>query len=439
MQIKKVIFMNIVMILTDQMHKYAMGNKRDYVHTPNIDQLATDGVVFNSAYSCSPVCGPYRGNLFTGMHTIDNRVIGNGDSLPNGVETLAESLNEAGYQTSFVGKWHLGNKGNCPIPEKLRGGFSNFIGYQCYNGFNNNVCFYDENNQEHCYHQHRTDVTTNIAIDRLKMLAENEKPFLHVVFYQAPHYPEQPSEKYEALYKDTIIPYPPNYREVDPFTPTGSPFSPRPIENDPDYQRYGNNMQEYQKLYYGMVSQIDNGVGKLMQTIDKLGIKDDTVVIFSSDHGDMQGSHGLLNKCLPYEESCGVPLIITQPNGQCGASVDTPVSTIDFYPTCLEYACQSPMESKPGRSLVPLITGEKMELDDDIPVFAEIRIGNIEDHWIMIRTKQYKMTVTVHSKQPYLLFDMLNDPYEMNNLVNEKEYAPIKKSLMNKILEWEGK
>ncbi len=420
--------MNILMILTDQMHKYAMGCMRDYVSTPNIDKMASEGVVFNNAYSNCPICGPFRANLFTGLYTSDNGVVKNGPPLPPGVETLADSFNKAGYQTSFVGKWHLGGNGNCPVPEKLRGGFERFIGYQCYNGFKKNVCFYDENDIEHRYDCHRTDATSDIGVERLKMLAADDRPFLHVVFYQAPHYPEQPSQRYEDMYRDLTIPYPPNYKETDPYIPTFSPYSPRPFENDPDYQRYGNNMQEYLRLYYGMVSQIDNGVGKLVNTLEELGIRDNTAVIFSSDHGDMQGSHGLLNKSLPYEESCGIPLVISVPGGQKSVFLDTPVSSIDYYPTCLDFAGLSPVKSKPGKSLAPLIFGTEAD-DWDRPVFAEILCRDIEKQWIMIRTRQYKMAVRAANRQPYLLFDMKNDPYEMNNLVDNKKYLSIKESL----------
>jgi len=172
-----------------------------------------------------------------------------------------------------------------------------------------------------------------------------------------------------------------------------------------------------------------------MQTLVELGIQNETTVIFSSDHGDMQGSHGLLNKCLPYEESCGVPLIITQPDGQKGISVDDLVSTIDFYPTCLEYANQPKNVSKPGRSLVPIITGKKVE---DVPVFSEIRIKSFIQ-FVMIRTTQYKMAVRLQDNQPYLLYDMQNDPYEMDNLIDKDAYASIKADLLQKVLEWETK
>jgi arylsulfatase A-like enzyme len=164
--------MNLLFIFTDQQNRYAlscMGNPN--VETPNLDRLAARGVLFRRAYSNDPVCGPFRGSLLTGQYTSRCGVVNNGDRLPSDVTTFADAFNAGGYATSWVGKWHLGGEGNRPIPEELRGGFRDFIGYQCYNGFYDNVCFYDEGNREHRFSGHRTDVTTDLALERLDTLA----------------------------------------------------------------------------------------------------------------------------------------------------------------------------------------------------------------------------------------------------------------------------
>lgn len=425
---------NIVMILTDQMHKYAMGFLREHIKTPNLDKLASEGVTFLNAYSNNPVCGPFRGNLFTGMYTCDNGVNENGDPLPD-VECLADTFNINGYETSFVGKWHLGDAGNKPIPESLRGGFKHFIGYQCFNGFINNISFYDENNEEHVYDTHRTDTTTDIGIERLKMVAGSDKPFLHVIFYQAPHYPEHPSEEFAKLYEDKNMPYPLNYKEVDPYTPTYSPYSPRPFDNCSDYQKYGNNMQEYMRLYNGMVTQIDYGIGRILDEVHRLGLDDNTMVLFSSDHGDMQGSHGLKNKCLPYEESCGIPLIIKTPDCNKGAKIKMPVSCIDYYPTCIEYANATSDREFDGVSLIPFVDRESSSVHKS--VFAENYLQ--DSKWVMVRDGKYKLVVKMENNEPYLMFDMENDPYEMNNLVENDDFLDIKEDLQRKIMEWNNR
>lgn len=421
---------NIVIIFTDQMHKYALGKISDYVKTPNLDKLCENGILFTNCYSNSPICGPYRGNLFTGMYTSYNGVINNGDSLPNNIPTMADAFNKGGYETSFVGKWHLGGAGNDPIPEDIRGGFRYFIGYQCYNGFYDNVCFHDESGNEHYYKEHRTDVTTQLAIERLKDLHKTGKPFLHVIGYQAPHYPVQPSIKYEKLYEGTEFPYEVDYEDVDPYTPTYSPRSPRPFEECPDYRKYGKSMQEYLRLYYAMVSQVDDGVGQIMRTLQELNIDDNTVVIFTSDHGDMQGSHGLKNKILSYEKSCGVPLIVSTPHGIKNQICTSPVSGLDLYPTCLDYASLPQEKHLQGHSFSPYTLGYKQNID--WPVYAELLCNK---NWKMVRTKRYKLTVDWDSKQPYLLFDMLKDPFEVKNLVDDLAYEHIVDDLTSMIMD----
>ncbi len=422
--------MNILMIMTDQQHKYALGAVTPYVKTPNLDKLAKNGTLFTNAYSNNPVCSPFRAILYSGKYSKDTGAMGNECIIPDSEITLPNELEKLGYETSFVGKYHIGDKGNTPILEKYRAGHKHFFGYQCYNGFLDNVCFYDENDVEHTFDGHRTDVTTEIGIDRLRMLAKKEKPFLHTIFYQAPHYPEQPSLKYEKMYDDFTFPMPEEFSEVEPYTPTFSPPSPKPRELDRDYKNYGGDIQRYLKLYYAMVSQIDENVGKILDELETLGIAEDTAIIFSADHGDMQGSHGMVNKCLPFERSCGIPLIVNIPGTSQIPVVDTPVSAVDYYPTCLDIAGVKSCKEIPGESLIPLSIGEKTS---HIPVFAENNLG--QNNWIMYRDEKFKIVAERDSHEPVYLFDMVNDNTESCNLLGKPEYAEIQADLTKKLIE----
>jgi len=425
--------MNILFIFADQMHRYAMGCMGNPdIETPNLDRLAGEGVLFTGAYSNCPICTPFRINLFSGLYSCQTDTFNNCARIPEGTRTLADALNDGGYRTSYVGKWHIGASGNGAIAEELRGGFTDFIGYQCYNGFYKNVCFYDEGGREHRYEKHRTDVTTDIAIERLERIAD--RPFAMFVSYQAPHYPVQPGPEYEAMYRGRIITRRPNCMDVDPYTQTFSPPSPKPKENDPDYQKYGNDLDEYIRLYYGMVSQIDAGVGRLLDSLERLGKRDDTVVIFTSDHGDMQGSHGLTNKCQPYEESSGIPLIVQVPGGASGVVTDALVSGIDFYPTCLDWAGLPADPSLPGQDFAPLVRGEDQDLNG--PVFSEIRPAHAG--WKMVREGEWKLVVEGEDFEPMMLFDLERDPYETENRVGEKDLEKVKGELRERVVGWQG-
>lgn len=406
-----------------------MGNPN--LETPNLDRLAEKGILFKRCYSNDPVCGPFRGSILTGQYTSRNGVIGNGCPLPEGTTTFADAFNSAGYETSFIGKWHLGGNGNQPIPKGLRGGFKNFKGYQCYNGFLDNVCFYNEADEELSFDKHRTEVTTDLAIEQLENFTQNKKPFMLMIGYQAPHYPEQPSPKYAELYKDRKIIRRPNCKEdIDPFTPTFSPRSPRPVENDPDFQKYGNNLDEYIRLYNAMCSQIDANIGRLLETLEKLGLADDTMIIYTSDHGDMQGSHGLKNKCLPHEESAGIPMIIHVPWTPGGRVTDSLVSGIDMMPTCIELAGIPPVDGVDGTSIAPFLKGESEKTCD--AVFSE------RGDWCMIVKNGWKLACERQDDglAPWLMTNLDEDPYELNNLVETPDSSDKKKELLYELTEW---
>jgi len=423
---------NLLFIFSDQQNRYALGcMDNPNVETPHLDRLAGRGVLFRRCYSNDPVCGPFRGSLMTGQYTSRCGVTGNGMPLPVGTTTFADAFNAAGYQTSWVGKWHLGSNGNVPIPEELRGGFQRFKGYQCYNGFYKDVCFYDEDNVEHRYEQHRTEVTTDIAISEFEALANQDAPFMLTMSYQAPHYPEQPAPEYDEMYKGREITRRPNCQDIDPFTPTHSPKSPRPVELDPDFQRYGNNLDEYIRLYNAMCTQIDANVGRLLATLDRLGVADNTIVVYMSDHGDMQGSHGLKNKCLPHEESAGVPLITYVPGQPGGRVTDGLVSGIDLVPTCLELAGIDPAESFDGQSIAPFLRGETETTCD--AVFSE------RGDWCMIVRDGWKLAAERQDDglAPMLMTHLDEDPYEMNNRAEDPAVAELRGRMLAQLADWD--
>jgi len=423
---------NLLFIFTDQQHRYALGcMDNPNVETPHLDRLAQRGVLFRRCYSNDPICGPFRGTLMTGQYSSRCGVTDNGKPLPQGTTTFADAFRAGGYQTSWVGKWHLGGNGNGPIPESLRGGFQRFQGYQCYNGFYRDVCFYDEHDQEHRFEYHRTDVTTDLALSELERLKGRGHPFLLMMSYQAPHYPEQPAPEYAARYAGRAVVRRPNCQDIDPFTPTFSPRSPRPVDLDPDFQRYGNNLDEYIRLYNAMCTQIDTNVGRLLAKLAQLGIEDNTLVVFTSDHGDMQGSHGLKNKCLPHEESSGIPLIVCGP-GIAGERVtDHLVSGIDMLPTCLGMAGLDPVPGVDGVNIAPFLRGDS---DTTQPaVFVE------RGDWCMIVKEGWKLAAERQDDglAPMLMTHLDADPYELHNRAEDPDCAGLRTALLAELSAWD--
>lgn len=428
--------MNLLIIFTDQQHKYALGKRNTLYKTPHLDTLADDGVLFRNAYSNNPLCGPFRGCLMTGLLTSHNGLNVNNMPLPADTPALARQLRDHGWQTGFVGKWHLGGRGTEPIPENIRGGFEHFKGYQMFNGFDpqqpycNRVAFYDEDDVEHLYQEHRTEVTTKLAREMLLQMAQSPQPFCMVVGYQAPHYPEQPLPAYEAMYQATEFPLTDEEAATEPYTPTFNPRSPADRSLCPDFQRYGGNMAEYKRLYAAMVSQVDHGVGELIAALRSCGKYDDTMIVFTSDHGDMQGSHGMVNKDNPYEMSAGVPMIIRMPGGRQHCISDHLISGIDIYASAMALAAIT--NDRDGQNFLPYVSGQT-----DAP-FNECIISESlhgQNPWQMIRTDRHKLVVSWPEHQPQALFDMLTDPDERINLLDHSEdNLPLIRQMMDRLI-----
>ncbi|WP_305768042.1 sulfatase [Candidatus Epulonipiscium viviparus] len=427
--------MNVVIIFTDQQRKSALGKVNPQYITPNLDRLANEGVLFYNGYTSNPVCTAARVCLLSGKHSSITGRYGNGKGIRDCDLQLAEVMKAAGYNTAYVGKYHLDGGGNNPVPKGQRKGIDRLMAYQCYNGFrpdpphNNAVVFFDENDKKYRYDYHRTDVTTDLSLNYLEDLTADAKPFFMLVNYQAPHYPEQPSDQYYKLYENTTFTLPADYEEIDPYTQTFSPPSAKPIENCPDYQRYGNNIQEYLRCYAGMCTQIDTGVGKIIDLLKAKAVYDDTVIIYTSDHGDMQGSKGQKNKQLPYEGSAGVPMIIKYPNGRVNEFSDELISIIDIFNTCADIAGYQHNEDVASISVLPYLQ-RKVETTHDFVISEGGQ--NFKDNWKMIRDKRYKL-ITKYDYTPTELYDMQSDPNETNNLIESMAMQTVIAKLLDQL------
>jgi arylsulfatase A-like enzyme len=365
--------------------------------------------------------GRYAGNLGT---------LANDARIPSGIPTMADAFRNAGYLTSYVGKWHIGGTGNVPVTEDLRGGFEAFAEFQCYNEFRQDVRFFDEQNQplEFPGH-HRTDATFDLAIERLRAAAKDGRPFLLCVSEQAPHYPCQPSEEFLAPFRGRHMSVRPNtVVGTDPYTPTYSPPSPEK-EEDPTFKAYGGDMQEYLRHYHAAVSQVDDGVGRLVAELEKLGIAENTIVVFSSDHGDMQGSHGLINKCVPYEESVRIPFIAAGPGIVPGAVREETIGTVDFFRTFAELCGLKGAGARSGHSFAPILFGHTSAVE--MQTFSEDQSG-----WAMVRESRWKLVCGLHGDSPITLFDLDEDPFETSNLLGSDRTACIERRLLDAVRTW---
>ena len=346
---------NIIMIVTDQERFDALGcNGGKICKTPNLDALALDGVRFEHAYTPTALCSPARGSLITGLFPHAHGVLNNthddpalAHELDRVHPTSARLLNAAGYRLGYVGKWHLGREQG-PAEH----------GFHDDRSVKYDVALAETDrplNNPHRVHVGResmviagtdpltpaetdTALQTNAAIELLGTYASLDRPFMLRVDYEGPHHPYMPPEPFASMYDPaTIAPWV-NFVDEDPYKPAAHHrlFRQRGV--------VGMTWEQWQpiiSLYYGFVSFIDSEIGRILDTIDGLNLAGETVVIHTTDHGDMAGSHGgHFNKGpIMYEELYHVPLIVRDPRQSTGSGTCSAlVSTLDLMPTIIDLA-----------------------------------------------------------------------------------------------------
>jgi arylsulfatase A-like enzyme len=424
---------NIVLFLADQLRRDALGchGSPDAV-TPHIDALAKSGMTFDAACSSFPVCVPYRFTLMTGLRALTRDVPCLGWRMSPAERTLADAFNENGYDTIWLGKWHL--FGANPeesgfVPPDHRGRFATWEGFEKVNDHFRTELYSGSARTPHRYDGFQTDILVERA---LAMLAERRKPdsrngarpFLFVLSVEPPHPPLGAPREYEMRRRAMAPALPPN------FYFRGTDTGPEPRLPP----RLRNATIRGRQIYQAMVDNLDDNVGRFVAGIEALGLADNTVLVFTADHGQMDGAHALPNavKRNPYEESVGVPLIVRDPRRKktAGARIDEPVGTEDLFPTLLGLAGIDVPSDLPGLDLAALLDDPAATLDR--PGLLLYLTHHYEsDHpwfrrgWRALRTREHLFACwgpRAGGMKPWHLYDLAADRWQMNDLI--KRDAP---------------
>ncbi|MDP6110804.1 MAG: sulfatase [Planctomycetota bacterium] len=421
---------NVLWLFADQ-HRYdalsCSGNPD--VSTPNIDRLAEEGVRCTNAYSHCPVCIPFRAGLMTGQYATTCGVPRHGDFLHPHRRTIAHAFREAGYRTSYVGKWHLaGEHGTNMVSDRgwagedfwvhpdLRGGFQDWYGFNLSNNFYRTFYSHGEQVKPFEVEGYQTDGLTDLS---LRYLSEYEsgQPWFHVLSVEAPHPGAGGDPKFPGH------PVPEKYEEMfDPASIELRANVPKEVED-----------RARQKLcgYYAMIANLDDNIGRVLKWLDGSGQAENTLVVFFSDHGDMMGSQGRMNKEVPYEESIHVPLIARLPSAlPAGRVYDGIVSGIDIYPTCAGICHVQADGDIQGLDLSGSLDGTGgNERAEALVQWAGQSLFGFGDHpYRAIRTSRHTYTVG-RDPEFCLLFDHDSDPFEMNNLFGDPASVEVQKTL----------
>ena len=412
---------NILVLLSDQLRRQALGVHGDPdARTPYLDAFAQQGIRFDNACSTYPICVPFRFTLMTGEYAHVRKVPGIEYVMSTEERTLADEFNEAGYETIYVGKWHLdgghGRLGSAVqvnrtrVPRSRQGRWQKWYGFELRNDPFDTCYFEDDDPTPKKIEGYQTDGLFQIGMDYIKDRAD-DRPFCMVISVEPPHDPFVAPEDVQSAWEARDIVLPENLDVADPA----------------ERETFILN----RKCYNAMVENLDANVGKMMAFLKGEGLLDDTIVVFLSDHGELAGAHGLRAKQWPYEESVGIPLMVwdSRVRERAGTVIKDPTCTEDLFPTLLGLGGLTPKNKVQGANLTPLIHGDVNALDREgvlLEFVAELRERPpfFNEIWRGFRTRDYKYTVKGNNMggRPWQFFDLKNDPGEMNNLVDDPNY-----------------
>lgn len=418
---------NFVFILIDDLRWDALSSTgQPFARTPSIDRLAREGLLFSNAFVTTSLCSPSRASFLTGLyaHSHGVRTNENQEIDPN-LPTFATELRAAGYETAFIGKWHMRNTAG-PRP-----GFDywlSFLGQGVYLDPELN-----ENGHSFKADGYTTDLLTQYAIDFLKR--PRDKPFCLCLWHKAVHSDCIPAERHQHLYAGVRLAEPPNYRDTFEGKPNwqralaqsrgwGRSVSSRaaPASIAPDPWRAKN---PEALNYYRTLAAVDDSVGQVLARLEESGALDNTWVVFAGDNGFFQGEHRRMDKRMAYEESIRIPLLVRGPGvRESGRRVDQIVLNIDLAPTFLDLAGSTPSPSMQGRSLRPLFERAKTPWRKSFlyEYWKEAWLPGVPS-MIGVRTDRWKYVRYPDLRDIDELYDLERDPHELHNLAEDAASA----------------
>lgn len=424
---------NIIFFFSDQQRWDTLGCYGQKLPvTPNLDRYAKKGTRFENAFTCQPVCGPARACLQTGLYATQNGCYRNGVALKSDAKTIAKTFNENGYQTAYIGKWHLASNVGCsrekiggrfnyatkPVPKRLRGGYEDYwlasdVLEFTSHGYNGHM--FNGDMEKVPFKGYRADAVTDSALDFIRG-SDRYKPFFLFVSYIEPHH-QNDRFRFEG--------------------PKGSKEKFKNFQAPGDLAGRKGDWKKSYPDYLGCCNSLDYNFGRIMQELEESGLSENTVVIYASDHGSHFKTRNGEYKRSCHDASIRIPLLAFGPGFEGGRVVKDLVSLIDLPPTFLACAGIEP-EAMSGQALQNrLDKNEKYENE----IFAQISESEVGR---LIRTKDWKYSITAKDKDGWLdakgdlyyeshLYDLNKDPHELNNLVRSPKHEDTRAYLAERI------
>jgi arylsulfatase A-like enzyme len=466
---------NVIFILSDD-HRYDfMGflNKPKFLETPNMDRMAREGAYIKNATVTTALCSPSRASILTGQYTHKHGVVDNNTRVPEGTRFFPQDLQKAGWQTAFMGKWHMGHDSDEPRP-----GFDKWISFRGQGVYFNPTFNIDGKQVKR--EGHVSDLLTDYALDWLGNDCKPDKPFMLYLSHKAVHAMFEPAKRHLGKYQNVELEYPKSMADTEENY-KGKPNWVKEQRNSwhgVDYMYHGQmDFDTFYRRYCETLLGVDESIGRIIKFLEDNSLAEDTLVMYMGDNGFVFGEHGLIDKRHMYEESMRVPFLAWCPGmikpmwrgrpglGAVGVSpsergqdtnvthlvngekqgqdalatlvIEELIQNIDIAPTILDIAGLEISPRMDGKSFLPILQGKKIPWRDS--AFYEYYWERNFPHTPTthgVRTDRYKYIHYHGIWDIDELYDLKNDPEEMNNLIDSPEHQKLVKQLNDRMFEW---
>ncbi|MDF1711555.1 MAG: sulfatase [Akkermansiaceae bacterium] len=443
---------NVVFILTDDQRADALGCMgHPHLKTPHIDRLAKEGILFKNHFCTTSLCSPSRASILGGLYAHSHGVVNNFTDYPKDLPTFPRQLQSRGYTTAYIGKWHMGEDDDSKRP-----GFDHFVTHRGQGKYFDTE-FRTNDGERKVVPGYYTTVVTDMALDWMKAQEDGEKPFLLMLGHKAPHSFYFPEKKYEKSFDHVRVPYPETAFRLDDKPKWisqrlstwhgiyGPLFDWR--KEFPDTSAAG--MLDFEKMvraYWGTLLSVDDSVGRLYAYLKKIGELDNTLFIFTSDNGLLEGEHGMVDKRTGHEPSLRIPLVVRYPGLTTTAkTIEAQTLTLDFASSILEICGAPPLLKTQGRSWKNLVTNGdpnwrtswyyEYNYEKQFPYTPNVRALRTNE-WKYIRYPHGDGSADKHMAE---LYHLKSDPGETTNLIADEKHketvAKLRKELDLRITE----
>ena len=423
---------NVIFILTDDHrwdHLSCAGHP--FLKTPNLDRLATEGARFANTFVTTSLCSPSRASFLSGLYAHSHGVVNNFTDYPADLPSFPRALQTAGYETAYIGKWHMGEQS-----DERRPGFDYWVTHKGQGQYYDTE--FNVNGRRQVKKGYYTHRVTDMAIDWLQQ--EHDKPFLLILGHKAPHTPFTPEEKYRHIYDDIEIEYPetafmlegkPEWvkERIDTWHGIYGPlygFRKEFPDRSPEAVK---DFTEFVRSYTASIKSVDDSTGRIYETLKTMGELDNTLIVFAGDNGMFLGEHGMTDKRTMHEPSIRVPLLVRYPKlAKPGTVIEQMVLNVDVAPSVLDICSATPLPKVHGLSFKPLLQGRTKDwrrswyyeynYEKQFPYTPNVR-GVRTDRWKYVHYPHGDGGPDRHMAE---LYDLKADPGEINNLIDDPTY-----------------